>query len=93
MATTKEKFTQRYNDVKENVIKALDKALVLALEHDALDLENMQDNYLDVYPLIAAALEVEKKSAIGASCYPHIVRKQKRQCKAYLNDVRIWFNY
>lgn len=55
--TAKENFIKRYNDVKQSVIEAMDKALERAIGNNVLDLANMEDNYLDVYPLIGAVLQ------------------------------------
>lgn len=36
----KQEFIQRYNDVKESVIKAMDEALTRAIGNEVIDLEN-----------------------------------------------------
>lgn len=91
--TTKENFIKRYNDIKEDVVKAINDALTRATENEALDYESMVDNYSDVYPLIGAALQREIQHCLEGSSYEHVKRKQKQQAAKYRGDHRIWHDY
>lgn len=91
--TTKENFTERYNDVKQMVIDAMDEALKRAIGNEALNLESMADNYADVYPLIAAVLQRETAHCLESSSYESTRRAQKRQAAKYRGDYRIWMSY
>jgi len=91
--TTKENFIKRYNDVKTDVIEAMDLALEKAIGNNALDLDKMVDNYLDVYPLIGAVLQREIAHCLEGSSYESTRRAQKRQATKYRGDYRIWTNY
>lgn len=91
--TTKENYTKRYNDVKQSVIDAMDKALERALGNGALNLDSMADNYRDVFPLIAAVLQRETAHCLEGSSYESTRRAQKRQATKYRGDYRIWMSY
>lgn len=93
MGTTKENFVKRYNDIKDSVITAMEAALERAIGNRVLDLDNMDDNYADVYPLIGAVLQKEINNVLEGSSYESVKRSQKRQCRAYMRDYRIWTDY
>lgn len=91
--TTKENYIKRYNDVKQNVIEAMEKALERAIGNNVLDLENMADNYLDVYPLIGAVLQKQTVEYLYGSGDESTSRKQTRKATKYRGDYRIWHDY
>lgn len=91
--TTKEDFIKRYNDVKESVIDAMEKALERAIGNEVIDLENAVDNYTDVYPLIGAVLQREALHCLEGGSYEDTRRRQKRQATKYRKDYRIWTDY
>lgn len=91
--TTKEDFIKRYNAIKESVIDAMDMALERAIGNNALDLDAMQGNFADIYPLIAAVLQRETIYMLEGSSYESAKRAQKRQAAKYRQDYRIWTNY
>lgn len=91
--TTKENFIKRYNDVKQDVIEAMDKALERAIGNEVINLKNCADDYSDVYPLIGAVLQRETHGCLEGGSYEHKIRQQKRQAAAYRQDYRIWHDY
>lgn len=91
--TIKEKFTERYNDVKQTIIDAMDEVLKRAIGNEVLNLDNMADNYTDVFPLIAAVLQRETAHCLEGSSYESTRRAQKRQATKYRGDYRIWMSY
>lgn len=91
--TTKENFINRYNDVRQTIIDAMDEALERALGNGALDLDSMADDYTDIYPLIAAVLQRETVHYLEGSADESTRRAQKRQAAKYSGDYRIWMNY
>lgn len=93
MGTTEANFRKRYNDIKDTVIAAMEEALERAIGNKALDLDNMNDNYADVYPLIGAVLQRETNHVLEGSSYDKVRRAQKRKSRAYLRDYRIWMDY
>ena len=48
----KDNFIKRYNYVKDDIIKRLDEALIRAIGNEVIEFDKLEDNYLDVYPLI-----------------------------------------
>lgn len=91
--TTKENFIKRYNAVKEDVIKGMEKALEKAIGNNAIDLENMEDNFQDVYPLIGAVLQREIHHCLEGNSYEWRNRQAKKMARKYRNDYRIWRDY
>lgn len=91
--TAKENFIKRYNDVKQSVIEAMEQALERAIGNNVLDLANMENNYLDVYPLIGAVLQRQTAECLDGSSYESINRRQKCQASKYRGDYRIWHDY
>ncbi len=90
---SKEKFIERYNDVKESIVKAMDDALLRAVENEVIDFNKLVGNYLDVYPLMAAVLQKEIYYLLEGSSYESIIRTQKQKAKEYMRDFRIWHDY
>ncbi|MBD5178130.1 MAG: hypothetical protein HDT00_00315 [Bacteroidales bacterium] len=91
--TTKENYIKRYNAVKQNVIDAMEKALERAIGNKVLNFDGMEDNYLDVYPLIGAVLQRQVAEGLEGSSYESTRRQQKRQAAKYRGDFRIWHDY
>lgn len=89
----KQEFIQKYNDVKESVIKAMDEALTRAIGNEVIDFEKCVGNYLDVYPLIGAVLQRELYYILYGSSEDSVIRSQKRKATEYGNDYRIWHDY
>lgn len=88
--TTKENYIKRYNDVKQSIIDAMDKALERAIGNEALDFDKMADNYADIYPLIGAVLQRQTRECLEGTSNE---RAQKRQATSYRRDYRIWMDY
>lgn len=93
MEKEKEKFIERYNDVKENVVKAIDKALERAIGNRVVNFGKCKDNYTDVYPLIAASLKRGLDEILGKSVSDEVFRFTKKGMNKYLNDYRVWHDY
>lgn len=55
----KQEFIKKYNDIKDDIIKSMDKALERALGNEVIKLDDCKGNYLDVYPLLGAVLQKE----------------------------------
>lgn len=91
--TTKEDFIERYNNVKNGVIEAMEMALERAIGNECIDFDKGFDDYKDVYPLIGAVLQKELHNCLEGSSYESTIRQQKRQATTYRNDFRIWTNY
>lgn len=89
----KQEFIDRYNDVKESVIKAIDEALTRAIGNEVIDLEKCVGNYLDVYPLIGAVLQRETRHILEGSSYDEIKCSLKRKATGYRKDYRVWMAY
>lgn len=85
-------FINRYNHVKEDIIKALDEALTRAIGNEVIDFEKCEDNYLDVYPLIGAALQRELHYILEGGA-PNTAKTVKRKASKYAQDYRIWLDY
>lgn len=93
MEEKKQKFIKRYNDTKESIIKAIDKALERAIGNKVIDFDKCEDNYLDVYPLIAAVLTRELDDTLGKSVSHEVFKSMKKGMSKYLDDYRIWHDY
>lgn len=65
MVSIRQDFINRYKNVQESIIKAMDKALERAIGNKVIDFEKCEDNYLDVYPLIGAVLQKEVRRVLG----------------------------
>lgn len=80
MENKEQDFINRYKDVQESIVKAMDKALERAIGNKVIDFEKCEGNYLDVYPLIGAVLQ---KSWIGfwevALVKTYIEKRRKTQ--------------
>lgn len=88
----KDNFIKRYNYVKDDIIRCLDKALIKAIGNEVIEFDKLEDNYLDVYPLISAVLKKEL-DCIEYGGDDIICRKIKRKSTQYKNDYRIWNDY
>lgn len=88
----KDNFIKRYNYVKDDIIRCLDKALIKAIGNEVIEFDKLEDNYLDVYPLISAVLKKEL-DWIEYGGDNIICRKIKRKSTQYKNDYRIWHDY
>lgn len=93
MEKKEQNFISRYNDVKESVVKAIDKALERAIGNKAIDFERCEGNYTDVYPLIGAVLQRELNNVLGKSVSKDISRKVKTKAAKYRKDYRVWMDY
>lgn len=65
MENKEQDFINRYKNVQESIVKAMDKALERAIGNKAIDFEKCGGNYLDVYPLIGTVLQKELRSVLG----------------------------
>lgn len=88
----KDNFIKRYNYVKDDIIKCLDEALIRAIGNEVIEFDKLEDNYLDVYPLISAVLK-KKLDYIERGGDDTTCRKIKRKSTQYKNDYRIWHDY
>ena len=93
MVSIRQDFINRYKNVQESIIKAMDKALERAIGNKVIDFEKCEDNYLDVYPLIGAVLQKELDRVLGGSVSKDIHRKIKKDARKYTNDFRVWIDY
>lgn len=93
MEKKEQDFIKRYNDVKESVVKAMDKALERAIGNKVIDLEKCEGNYTDVYPLIGAVLQRELHNILGEAVSKDISRNTKIKASKYRKDYRIWVDY
>lgn len=86
-------FINRYKNVQEPIVKAMDKALERAIGNKVIDFEKCEGNYLDVYPLIGAVLQRELRSVLGENVNKNICRSMKIKATKYRNDYRVWLDY
>lgn len=93
MENKEQDFINRYKNVQESIVKAMDKALERAIGNKVIDFEKCEDNYLDVYPLIGAVLQKELDRVLGGSVSKDIHRKIKKDARKYANDFRVWIDY
>lgn len=63
------------DDYEKNVDKILDSGLV--------DLDNIEDNFKDAYPIFAAIAQKAVNQALNGSSYEETRRRQKRMAKKY----------
>lgn len=93
MENKEQDFINRYKNVQESIVKAMDKALERAIGNKVIDFEKCEGNYLDVYPLIGAVLQKELDRVLGGSVSKDIHRKTKKDARKYANDFRVWIDY
>lgn len=93
MGNKEQDFINRYKDVQESIVKAMDKALERAIGNKVIDFEKCEDNYLDVYPLIGAVLQKEVGRVLGENVNKNICRSMKIKATKYRNDYRVWLDY
>ena len=93
MENKEQDFINRYKDVQESIVKAMDKALERAIGNKVIDFEKCEGNYLDVYPLIGAVLQKELDRVLGGSVSKDVHRKTKKDARKYANDFRVWIDY
>lgn len=93
MENKEQDFINRYKNVQESIVKAMDKALGRAIGNKVIDFEKCEGNYLDVYPLIGAVLQKEMDRVLGYSVSKDIHRKIKKDARKYANDFRVWIDY
>lgn len=93
MENKEQDFINRYKNVQESIVKAMDKALERAIGNKVIDFEKCEGNYLDVYPLIGAVLQKELDRVLGGSVSKDIHRKMKKDARKYANDFRVWIDY
>lgn len=93
MENKEQDFINRYKDVQESIVKAMDKALERAIGNKVIDFEKCEGNYLDVYPLIGAVLQKELDRVLGGSVSKDLHRKTKKDARKYANDFRVWIDY
>lgn len=93
MENKEQNFINRYKDVQESIVKAMDKALERAIGNKVIDFEKCEDNYLDVYPLIGAVLQKEVGRVLGENVNKNICRSMKIKATKYINDYRVWLDY
>lgn len=82
----RQEFIDRCNDIFKNWIQ-FDTRLNKLLDIGAIDLNNVEPNYYDCYPVVAAILERCARECINGSVYEDRRRRQKRQMNNYLNLI------
>lgn len=90
MENKEQDFINRYKNVQESIVKAMDKALERAIGNKVIDFEKCEGNYLDVYPLIGAVLQKELRSVLSENVNKSISRNMKIKATKYRNDYRVW---
>lgn len=90
MENKEQDFINRYKNVQESIVKAMDKALERAIGNKVIDFEKREGNYLDVYPLIGAVLQKELRSVLSENVNKSISRNMKIKATKYRNDYRVW---
>lgn len=91
MENKEQDFINRYKNVQESIVKAMDKALERAIGNKVIDFEKCEGNYLDVYPLIGAVLQMELRKVLGENVNKNISRNA---CCKHYNDVdMLWENF
>lgn len=93
MVSIRQGFINRYKNVRESIVKAMDKALNRAIGNKVIDFDKCEGNFLDVYPLIGAVLQKELDRVLGTSISKDIHRKIKKDARKYANDFRVWVDY
>ncbi len=93
MGNKEQDFINRYKNVQESIVKAMDKALNRAIGNKVIDFDKCEGNFLDVYPLIGAVLQKELDRVLGTSISKDIHRKIKKDARKYANDFRVWVDY
>ena len=93
MENKEQDFINRYKNVQESIVKAMDKALNRAIGNKVIDFDKCEGNFLDVYPLIGAVLQKELDEVLGTSISKDIHRKIKKDARKYANDFRVWIDY
>lgn len=58
MENKEQDFINRYKNVQESIVKAMGKALERAIGNKVINFEKCEGDYLDVYPLIGAVLQL-----------------------------------
>lgn len=69
------------------------KTLERAIGNKVIDFEKCEGNYLDVYPLIGAVLQMELRKVLGENVNKNISRNMKIKATKYRNDYRVWLDY
>lgn len=89
MENKEQDFINRYKNVQESIVKAMDKALERAIGNKAIDFEKCEGNYLDVYPLIGAVLQKELRSVLGENVNKsiRIGQNENRSIKKVLEEI------
>lgn len=93
MGNKEQDFINRYKNVQESIVKAMDKALNRAIGNKVIDFDKCEGNFLDVYPLIGAVLQKELDRVLETSISKDIHRKIKKDARKYANDFRVWVDY
>lgn len=74
MGNKEQDFINRYKNVQESIVKAMDKALERAIGNKVIDFEKCEGNYLDVYPLIGGRLDLDMDSGTHVDDFPAEIR-------------------
>lgn len=93
MGNKEQDFINRYKNVQESIVKAMDKALNREIGNKVIDFDKCEGNFLDVYPLIGAVLQKELDRVLETSISKDIHRKIKKDARKYANDFRVWVDY
>lgn len=89
MGNKEQDFINRYKNVQESIVKAMDKALERAIGNKVIDFEKCEGNYLDVYPLIGAVLQKELRSVLSENVNKsiRIGQNENRSIKKVLEEI------
>ena len=93
VVSIRQDFINRYKNVQESIVKAMDKALERAIGNKVINFEKCEGNYLNVYPLIGAVLQKEVRRVLGENANKDIYRNMKIKATKYRNDYRVWLDY
>lgn len=76
MENKEQDFINRYKNVQESIVKAMDKALERAIGNKAIDFEKCEGNYLDAGIIELAVIEDD-----GSGCDGCIFNDRNYYCK------------
>lgn len=83
MTSEQEKILERCNDIFQNwVVKDFEKECRTIIED--YNVQNVNDNYLDAYPIFAAVLMNNAADAILGSHDEETINKQRRAAHKYM---------
>lgn len=82
----RQEFVKRCHDIFEDWPQ-FERQLNKLLDIGAIDLNKVESNYLDCYPVVAAILERTVRECIYGSSSDAVNRRQKRKMNNYLKFI------